>query len=79
MDTATRVPIREYVRNYKLYNEQVNQSGESIIITNQDTDVVSLNPVKSQKRLWTEKDFEKMRFDGGPDLSNNIDEIVYGI
>lgn len=74
-----RITIREYLRNYKKYNDMVNETREKIIVTNQDVDAVILSPVPNKKRLWTEKDFKAMRFKGGKNLSKDIDKIVYGL
>lgn len=79
-DTATRISIREYLRNYKKYNEMVNATGEKIIITNQDEDVVVLMPVETRKKLRTFEEIrQKLTFKGGKNLSKNIDKIVYGL
>lgn len=75
----TRVPMREYIRNYKKYNDMVNETKENIIITNQDVDTIMLAPVIHKKKRWTDKDFDAMRFNGGKNLSRDIDKIVYGI
>jgi hypothetical protein len=75
-----RITIREYLRNYKKYNNMVNETKEAIIITNQDTDVVVIGPALNKKRRWTFKEIrEKLTFKGGKNLSKNIDKIVYGI
>ncbi len=80
-DTTKRISIREYLRNYKAYNKEINLTGENIIITNQDNDEVLLSPapVVIKKRKWTIKDFEKGFFKGPKNLSKNVDKIVYGI
>lgn len=80
-DTTKRISIREYLRNYKAYNKEVNLTGEKIIITNQDNDEVVLSPVDTspKKRKWTIEDFEGCFFKGGKNLSKNVDKIVYGI
>ncbi len=80
-DNIKRISIREYIRNYKMYNNEVKLTGERIIITNQDNDEVVLLPVenKPNKRRFTLKDLEKGFFHGGKNLSKNIDKIVYGI
>lgn len=78
-DQSKRISIREYIRNYKIYNEDVCSTGTDIIITNQDEDVVRITPAKSKKK-WTIEDFKKMRFKGGgKNLSKDIDKIVYGV
>lgn len=80
VDTTKRVSIREYLRNYRTYNEQINHTGEKIIITNQDIEIVAIVPIKTAKKRWTFEDLKKGMFKGGdPNMSNNIDEIVYGI
>lgn len=80
-DNTKRISIREYIRNYKMYNNEVKLTGERIIITNQDNDEVVLSPAdnKEGKRRFTMKDFEGCFFKGGKNLSKNIDKIVYGI
>jgi hypothetical protein len=80
-DTAKRISIREYLRNYKKYNSEINLTGQKIIITNQGDDEVVLSPAdtKDGKRRFTVKDLEKGFFHGGKNLSKNIDKIVYGI
>ena len=80
-DNIKRISIREYIRNYKMYNNEVKLTGERIIITNQDSDEVVLSPAdnKEGKRRFTMKDFEGCFFKGGKNLSKNIDKIVYGI
>lgn len=80
-DNTKRISIREYIRNYKQYNNEVKLTGERVIITNQDNDEVILSPVddKKNKRIFTIKDLEKGFFHGGKNLSKNIDKIVYGI
>ncbi len=77
-DNTPRISIREYIRNYKTYNDLVNSTGKEAIITNQDEDVVRITPITPAKK-WTIKDFEGMFFQGEPDLSSKIDEIAYGI
>ena len=80
-DNTKRISIREYIRNYKMYNNEIKLTGERIIITNQDNDEVVLSPAdnKEGKRRFTMKDFEGCFFKGGKNLSKNIDKIVYGI
>lgn len=79
MDEVKRVPIREYLRHYKAFNEEINQTGEKIIITNQDEDTVMILPIKVKKRLWSIEEIrQKLTFSSDPDLSSKIDEIVYG-
>jgi hypothetical protein len=80
-DNTKRISIREYLRNYKVYNNEVKITGEKIIITNQDVDEVILSPInnKEGKRRFTIKDFEGCFFKGGKNLSKDIDKIVYGI
>lgn len=80
-DNTKRISIREYLRNYKKYNNEIKLTGQNIIITNQDTDEVVLSPAPrtEEKRVWTVKDFEGCFFKGGKNLSKNIDKIVYGI
>lgn len=80
-DNVKRISIREYIRNYKIYNNEVKLTGERIIITNQDNDEVVLSPAdnKKNKRRFTMDDFKPLFFKGGKNLSKNIDKIVYGI
>jgi virulence-associated protein VagC len=80
-DNTKRISIREYIRNYKVYNNEVKLTGERIIITNQDNDEVVLSPAQSatKKRKWTFEDLEKGFFNAGKNTSKNIDKIVYGI
>jgi hypothetical protein len=80
-DNVKRISIREYIRNYKVYNNEVKLTGERIIITNQDNDEVVLSPAddKKNKREFTMDDFKPLFFKGGKNLSKNIDKIVYGI
>lgn len=80
-DNIKRISIREYIRNYKVYNNEVKLTGERIIITNQDNDEVVLSPAQSatKKRKWTFEDLEKGFFNAGKNTSKNIDKIVYGI
>jgi len=74
-----RITIREYLRNYKKYNDMVNETREKIIITNHDEDTVMLTPIE-KKRRWTFDEIRKeLTFKGGKNLSKNIDKIVYGI
>jgi hypothetical protein len=74
-----RITIREYLRNYKKYNDMVNETRESIIITNQYEDNILLSPIQ-KKRKWTFEEIRKeLTFKGGKNLSKNIDKIVYGI
>ncbi len=49
-DTFKRVSIREYLRHYKSYNEDVNNTNKDIIITNQDEDIVRITPVHPKKK-----------------------------
>lgn len=80
-DTTKRISIREYLRNYKQYNNEIKLTGENIIITSQDNDEVVLSPVDTtpKKRKWTFEELEKGFFNAGKDTSKNIDKIVYGI
>ncbi len=80
-DTAKRISIREYLRNYKKYNSEVKLTGKNIIITNQGDDEVVLSPADNapKKRKWTFEELEKGFFNGGKNTSKNIDKIVYGI
>jgi hypothetical protein len=80
-DTIKRISIREYIRNYKKYNNEVKLTGKNIIITNQGDDEVVLSPANNvdKKRKWSIEDFEGCFFKGGKNLSKNIDKIVYGI
>ncbi len=80
-DTTKRISIREYLRNYKAYNKEVNLTGQNIIITNQDNDEVVLSPVDTtpKKRKWTFEELEKGFFNAGKNTSKNIDKIVYEI
>lgn len=78
-DGITRISIREYIRNYKTYNDLVNSTGKEAIITNQDEDVVRITPITPAKK-WTIEDLRSMITTGeDPELSNKIDEIAYGI
>ena len=75
-----RITIREYLRNYKKYNDMVNETKEKIVVTNQDTDTIILSPVEVKKRKWSITEIrEKLTFSSDPNLSSKIDEIVYGI
>jgi hypothetical protein len=80
-DNTKRISIREYLRNYKKYNNEIKLTGQNIIITNQDADEVVLSPAENKegKRRFTVRDLEKGFFHGGKNLSKNIDKIVYGI
>jgi hypothetical protein len=80
-DSTKRISIREYIRNYKKYNNEIKLTGKNIIVTNQGGDEITLSPVPKIKTLrkWTIKDFEKGFFKGPKNLSQNVDEIVYGI
>lgn len=80
-ETTKRISIREYIRNYKKYNNEIKLTGKNIIITNQGGDEVVLSPADniSKKRKWSIEDFEGCFFKGGKNLSKNIDKIVYGI
>ena len=57
----------------------VNETKESIIITNQEDDVVMINPIKKKVgKISFEQLRKEISFKGGKNLSNNIDKIVYG-
>lgn len=78
-DNIKRVSIREYLRHYTSYNDEINETGKKIMITSQDKDLVLISPAVERK-IWTLEDLRKMQFDGGdPNMSNDIDKIVYGI
>lgn len=75
-----RVPIRQYMRNYKKYNDMIKETKQSIIITNQEDDIVVISPVKKKVgKISFEQLRKELTFKGGKDLSKNIDKIVYGI
>lgn len=78
-DTTKRVSIREYLRHYVSYNNEINETGKKIMITNQDKDLVLISPAVERK-VWTVEEFRKMITPGGdPNMSKDIDKIVYGI
>ena len=86
--TETMVPItknsvREYMRNFKLYNQKV-MDGATFIITKNDQDQVVLStPISKQKKKYSMKDLFTLKLsrdvDGDPYVSEKIDQIVYGI
>jgi hypothetical protein len=75
-----RISVREYMRNFKLYNEKV-MNGASFIIAKNDVDQVMLSVPPSEKK-YTLKDIFKIKPYTGkvdPHLCEHIDSIVYGI
>lgn len=80
MADIPKISVREYMRNFKLYNEKV-MNGATFIIAKNDQDQVMLSmpPVKKKYSL---KDIFKIKLYTGavdPYLSEKVDQIVYGI
>lgn len=73
-----KISVREYMRNFKLYNEKVMQ-GESFIVAKNDEDQILISPAPKKKYCFVDI-FKIKKFKGGdPYLSEKIDQIVYGI
>lgn len=75
-----RVSIREYIRNYKKYNNIVKSTGQIIVITsNKKDDVELILRDRPEQKRYTFDDFKNLTFKGGKYLSRDVDKIVYGI
>lgn len=76
--TIPKISVREYMRNFKLYNEKVMQ-GESFIIAKNNEDQILISPAPKKKYCFADI-FNIKKFKGGdPYLSEKVDQIVYGI
>ncbi len=78
-----RISVREYMRNFKLYNEKV-MNGASFIIAKNDADQVLISPPPATKeKKYCMKDLFSLKLvkfkSGDPHLSEKVDQIVYGI
>ena len=79
-DKAKRITLRDYLINHKTYNEDIDNTREEIIITEDGNDIILLSSPKGPKKKYTLKDLQAIgTFKGGKYLSRDIDKIVYGI
>ena len=70
--------IKELQLNLKRVADAA-QKGESFTIVRDSKPVFTIQPIKDEGRTGTWEDFRKaVSFKGGKDLSQNIDEILYG-
>lgn len=55
--------------------------GQSFLVVKHATPLFRIEPIlPARPKKYTLKDFEKIQFRGGdPDLSKNIDKILYGV
>lgn len=82
-NSIPKISVREYMRNFKLYNQKVMEGASFIIAKNDENQVmITLPPVK-QKKKYSMKDLLTMIIpkdvDNDPYVSENIDNIAYGI
>jgi hypothetical protein len=78
-ENTERISMREYLRNSAKYNRLV-KNGRVFVVTNQNQDEIVLSKADTKKeKKYTMEDILNFRFRGPTDLSENIDEIVYGI
>jgi len=78
-DTVTSINIRDLYRNMKDITERA-VNGESFEVSKNHVPVFKIHPAQRQKKkLFNIKDWESLQFESGEtDLSQRIDEIVYG-
>ena len=78
-----KISVREYMRNFKLYNDKVMNGATFIIAKNDQEQVMLSTPISKQKKKYSMKDLFTLKLskdiDGDPHVSEKIDQIVYGI
>ncbi len=74
--TTTIMGIKELQLNLKRVADAA-QRGESFTIVRDSKPVFTITPIR-QRSGTLEDAFNAVRFSGDPDLSQKIDEIVYG-
>ena len=74
---TTIIGIRELHKKLKEVSEAT-LSGNSFVVVRNTKPVFRIEPYKIEKKnRYTLKDFEKIRFKGGKNLSKNIDKIIW--
>ena len=75
------IGVKQFHTDFKQIAERA-QRGTSFLVVRHRIPLFRIEPIakKPQKKKYTMKDFEKIRFtDKDPDLSKHIDRIVYGV
>ena len=74
-----QIGIKQLHQELKYITLAVRQ-GESFEVLKNGKPVFRIEPLKKQpQKKYTIDDFKKLRFRGGGNISQNIDEIVYGV
>jgi hypothetical protein len=82
-DSIPKISVREYMRNFKVYNQKVADGATFIIAKNDEEQVMLSTPPEKNKKKFTLKDWLTLDIpkdiDIDPYVSENIDKIAYGL